>query len=97
MKRTAWVLAAFAAGLILSAAATRAKADTVPVPYWVRNGSCLLVAGGGGVEVVLEMQTPWAKTARAADLGIVTSEQWRNLAVVQWIQQQPDEKCRATR
>ena len=96
MKKIAWVVAAFAAGMIVTATAARVKADTVPVPGWVRPGSCVIVAGGGGVEVIVELQLPWARIARA-EAGPVRSEQWRNLAVAQWIQRQPDEDCRAAR
>lgn len=99
MKRATWtagMLAAFAVGMIVSATASRARADTAPLPAWVKPGACLIVNGGGGSEVVLEVQAPWARTSRG-DLRVVGPEQWRNLAVAQWIQRQPDANCRAAR
>jgi hypothetical protein len=95
MKRTVWMLAAFAAGMIGTAAATRAGADIQPLPHWVfKPGTCLIVAGGGGTEIVREVQGAWVRTERAGVRPQDAPEQWRNLAAVQWIERRPEEACR---
>jgi len=98
MKRAMWMAAAFAAGMIASAAATRAKADTLPLPLplWVAKGACMLVDGGGGIETAVEVQATWVrmKSARAGTAGAEGPELWRNLAVAKWVERRSDESCR---
>ena len=92
MKRTAWLVAAFAAGMIVNAAATRTKADTTPFPSWVTLGSCFVTAGTGA-QVVLEIQGSWVKT-RDQMAGV---EEWRNLAVAPFLRRESEETCRHLR
>jgi len=95
MKRTAWLMAAFAAGMIFNAAAARPSAELLPVPlpYWVMRDACYLTPNSGGNETVLEVHGDWVKTEAAAD----GTEQWRNLGVASWIKRLPPEACRRSR
>ena len=93
MKRTAYLAVAFAAGMIVSAAASRVKADTPSLPAWVAPGACYLTPSVPGVEPVLEVQGMWVKTQVATD----GTEQWRNMALAPWIWRQSDATCRVTR
>jgi hypothetical protein len=93
MKRIAWMAAAFAAGMVVTASATRVRADIQPVPNWVNPGTCLFAAGGGA-ELVREVQGAWVKTERPGVRPGEAPELWRNLAVAQWIERRPQEVCR---
>jgi hypothetical protein len=93
MKRTACLMAAFAAGMIVNTLAARVSADTPPLPFWVTNGACYLTANSGGNETVLQVHGAWVKTEAALD----GTEQWRNLAVASWLKRLPEEQCRRNR
>jgi hypothetical protein len=92
MKQTAWIVAAFAAGMFASAAATRTRADTTPFPSWVTVGACF-TAPNMGTEVVLEIQAPWVKTVRSEN----GTETWRNLAEATWLMRMSEDTCRQIR
>jgi hypothetical protein len=94
MKRIVWIVAAFAAGMFVSATSTRAKAETQAMPYWVVPGACMLAASSGGTEVVLETQGAWAKTVRSGVRPADSPELWRNLGVTQWLERRSEEACR---
>ena len=88
-------MAAFAAGMIASTAVTRAKAQQMTFPGWVRPGACLIAPGGGAMEVVVELQGEWMKVRPARPTAATDPpEQWRNLAVLQWLERRSDENCR---
>ena len=93
MRWTAWIGAAFAAGMIASTAATRAKAETTPFPAWITVGACITMPDIG-TEVVLDIQGSWVRTSRGERQP---PEVWRNLARVSWIKRPSETTCRHMR
>jgi len=89
MKTAGWIAGAFVAGLVVSAAATRAKADTPPIPAWVAPGACY-IAPNVGNQLVLEVQGTWVKVERSSD----GTENWTNLAAMPWLRRLSDDTCR---
>jgi len=93
MRATAWIVAAFAAGMIASTAATRVRADTAPFPSWIAVGSCLTIPDVG-TEIVLDIQGSWVRTSRGERQP---PEVWRNLARISWVKRVPENTCRHMR